>query len=91
MNWIEYISVDPQVCHGQACLKGTRIPVSVVLDNLAIGISVDEVIKSYPSLTIDAMRAAVAYGAELSRERVVPLPSQVMQFKTGAMFLNRYL
>ena len=75
MNWIEYISVDPQICHGQACLKGTRIPVSVVLDNLATGISIDEVLKSYPSLTFDAIRAAVAYAAELTRERIVPLPS----------------
>ena len=74
MNWIEYISVDPQICHGQACLKGTRIPVSVVLDNLATGISIDEVLKSYPSLTLDAIRAAVAYAAELTRERIVSLP-----------------
>ena len=75
MNWIEYISVDPEVCHGQACLKGTRIPVSVVLDNLATGVSVDEVVASYPSLSIEAIRAAVAYAAELTRERIVPLPS----------------
>ena len=75
MNWIEYISVDPEVCHGQACLKGTRIPVSVVLDNLATGVSADEVVASYPSLTIEAIRAAVAYAAELTRERIVPLPS----------------
>ena len=75
MNWIEYISVDPLVCNGQACLKGTRIPVSVVLDNLATGVSIDEIVTSYPSLTIDAIRAAVAYAAELTRERIVPLPS----------------
>ena len=75
MNWSDYISFDPQICHGQACIKGTRIRVSVVLDNLATGISIDELLASYPSLTIQAIRAAVAYAAELTRERIVPLPA----------------
>jgi len=75
MDWLPYISVDPLVCHGQACIKGTRIPVSVVLDNLALGISVEDVVTSYPSLTFEAIRAAVAYAAELARERVVSLPA----------------
>ena len=75
MNWAEYISVDPQICHGQACIKGTRIPVSMVLDNLVTGQSIEEIIESYPSLTIEAIRAAVAYAAELTRERIVSLPA----------------
>jgi uncharacterized protein (DUF433 family) len=73
MNWPEYITVDPAVCHGKACIKGTRIMVSVVLDNLAAGLTSDEIIRSYPSLTREAVQAAIAYAAELARERVLPL------------------
>ena len=75
MKWTEYITVDPAVCHGKACIKGTRILVSVVLDNLAAGLSPDETQKSYPSLNKNAIQAAVAYAAELSHERVVALPA----------------
>jgi len=74
MNWREHIAVDPLVCHGQACLRGTRIPVSVVLDNLAAGIDAAEIVQSYPSLTPAAIQAAVAYAAELARERVLVVP-----------------
>ena len=74
MDWREHIAVDPMVCHGQACLRGTRIPASVVLDNLASGLSPAEVVKSYPSLTLEAVQAAVAYAAELARERVLAMP-----------------
>ena len=51
MNWSDYIAVDPAVCHGKACIKGTRIMVSVVLDNLAAGLTPEEIIHSYPSLS----------------------------------------
>jgi len=74
MDWRDHIVVDPGVCHGQACIRGTRIPAAVVLDNLAAGLSVAEVRKSYPSLTEQAIHAAVAYAAELARERVVTMP-----------------
>jgi len=77
MEWRERITVDPGICHGRACITGTRIMVSVVLDNLAAGIEVDEVLRSYPSLTADDIRAAIAYAADLARERTVPLPSSV--------------
>lgn len=73
MNWPEYIAVDPAVCHGKACIKGTRIMVSVVLDNLAAGLAPDEIIRSYPSLNHEAIQAAIAYAAELARERVLTL------------------
>ncbi|MCK6624371.1 MAG: DUF433 domain-containing protein [Anaerolineae bacterium] len=75
MNWQDYITVDPAICHGRACIKGTRIMVSVVLDNLAAGLSITEIINSYPSLTPEAIQAAMAYAAELARERVVTLPA----------------
>ena len=73
MEWREHITVDPGVCHGQACVKGTRIMVSVILDNLAAGLGQEETLDSYPSLTEDSIRAAIAYAAELSKERVVRL------------------
>jgi uncharacterized protein (DUF433 family) len=75
MNWWDYISVDPTVCHGKACIKGTRIMVSVILDNLAAGLTVNEILQSYPTLSEESIRAAVSYAAELTRERVVTLPA----------------
>ena len=74
MNWQDYITVDPDVCHGKACIKGTRIMVSVVLDNLAAGLTIEEIVRSYPSLSREAVQAAIAYAAELTRERVVAMP-----------------
>jgi len=71
MDWQERISVDPLVCHGKACIKGTRIMVSVILDNLAAGVSPEEIMRSYPSLSPQDIQAAIAYAAELARERVV--------------------
>jgi len=75
MKWNDYISVNPAICHGKACIKGTRIMVSVVLDNLAAGLSAEEICGSYPSLTREAVHAAVAYAAELSHERIIELPA----------------
>jgi uncharacterized protein (DUF433 family) len=75
MNWRERIIVDPLVCHGKACIKGTRIMVSVILDNLAEGIKETEILKSYPSLGPEDIKAAIAYAAELSRERMVSVPA----------------
>jgi uncharacterized protein (DUF433 family) len=74
MDWREYISVDPEICHGQACVRGTRIPVSVVLDNLAAGLSHEDILHSYPSLDHKSIQATIAYAAELARERVISLP-----------------
>ena len=76
MKWRDHISTDPNLCHGQVCIKGTRIPVSVVLDNLAAGLAEEEILRSYPALTKDAIRAATAYAAELTRERIVELPGR---------------
>lgn len=73
MRWQDYISVDPNVCHGKACIKGTRVMVSVVLDNIAAGHTVDEILRSYPTLSREGIEAAVRYAAELARERIVPL------------------
>ena len=75
MNLSEYIAIDPAVCHGKACIKGTRIMVSVILDNLAAGLSFEEIRESYPSVSGEAIHAAIAYAAELSHERVLALPT----------------
>lgn len=75
MSWRERISVDPNVCHGKACITGTRIMVSVVLDNLATGEPLERILKNYPTLKPEDVQAALQYAAELARERVVPLPA----------------
>jgi uncharacterized protein (DUF433 family) len=75
MDWKPYITSDPAVMHGAVCFKGTRIPVSVVLDNLADGETAERILDQYPSLKSDHIRAAIAYAADLARERVVPVPT----------------
>jgi uncharacterized protein (DUF433 family) len=75
MNWRDHISVNSQVCHGSACIKGTRIMVSVILDNLAAGMTTEEIINSYPSLNENAVQAAIAYAADLSKERIIKIPA----------------
>ena len=77
MKVLNRISVNPSVCHGRACIKGTRIMVSIVLDNLAAGVSEEEILKSYPSLTRRDIQAAIAYAAELTRERLIPVMAGV--------------
>jgi len=71
---LELISTDPQVMHGQAVLAGTRVPVSVILDCLAAGMTVEEIMAEYPVVTAAGVRAAAAYGAALAREELLPLP-----------------
>jgi uncharacterized protein (DUF433 family) len=75
MDWHPHITVDPNVCHGQACVAATRILVSVVLDNLAAGIPESEILTSYPRLSHDAIQACIAYAADVVREEVVALPA----------------
>ncbi len=67
MDWRERITVNPNVCHGRACISGTRMMVSVVLDNLAAGLGCDEILKSYPTISREDIEAAHAYAAELAR------------------------
>ncbi|HAK88975.1 MAG: hypothetical protein A2077_07185 [Nitrospirae bacterium GWC2_46_6] len=72
---LQRISVDPNICFGKPCIKGTRIWVSLILDFLAGGMTNKEIIEEYPQLTEDDIRAAIAYGAEMSRERYVEVPA----------------
>jgi uncharacterized protein (DUF433 family) len=72
---LERISINPQVCFGKPCIKGTRIWVSLILDQLADGISIAELLANYPQLTDKDILAAIAYGAEAARERIIPVPT----------------
>jgi uncharacterized protein (DUF433 family) len=64
------VTVDPKVCTGKPCIRGTRIYISIILDALSEGLTPGEIIDHYPSLTTEDIRAAVAYAAELTRENV---------------------
>lgn len=68
---LERISIDPNICFGKPCIRGTRIWVSLILDFLASGMSIKKNLDEYLSLTEEDILAAIAYGAEMSRERFV--------------------
>ena len=74
MEWNTLIGSDPSIMHGAVCFQGTRIPVSVVLDNLAEGETPERILVQYPSLKLDHIRAAISYAADLARERILPMP-----------------
>lgn len=73
---LERISVDPKICFGKPCIRGTRIWVSLILDFLANGMTIKEILEEYPQLTEEDIRATIAYGAEMSRERYVEVPAE---------------
>jgi uncharacterized protein (DUF433 family) len=74
VGWRERISVNAAICHGRACIKGTRVLVSSIIDNVACGQSTDEILRNYPALTREDIESALAYAAELVREGAVDLP-----------------
>ncbi len=71
MDWRKFISVDPKVCHGRPYMAGTRVLVSVLLDNLAAGKSLEEILQSYPGVTAEAVQAALVYAADLAKKSPV--------------------
>ena len=73
---LKRISVDPQVCFGRPCIRGTRVWVSLIVDNLAEGVDEAEILDAYPQIQPDDIRAALAYAAEMTRDRVIPLPAE---------------
>ena len=75
MDWKPYITTDPQIMHGAVCFRGTRIPVSVVLDNLAAGATSERILGQCPSPKPGHIPAALGYAADLARERIVPIPA----------------
>lgn len=74
-NPLERISIDPQICHGKPSIKGTRIPVFVILDALAAGMSHREIVKEYPPITEEDIQAALYYASLLTQQEEVPLPA----------------
>lgn len=73
-NLLSRISIDPHICFGKPCIRGHRIWVSLVLDFLASGMTIPELIEQYPQLQVEDVYACIAYGAEMSRERYVDIP-----------------
>ena len=73
---LKRISVDPTVCFGKPCIRGTRIWVSLIVDNLAAGVSGDEILKAYPSLEEEDIRAALSYAAALTHERYIAIEAK---------------
>jgi uncharacterized protein (DUF433 family) len=73
-NWRERISVNTAICHGKACIRGTRVLVSALVDNVAAGVAREEILRDYPTITDQDIEAALAYAAELAREGVVDFP-----------------
>ncbi|HBT76213.1 MAG TPA: hypothetical protein DEB39_04640 [Planctomycetaceae bacterium] len=69
----ERISSDPAICHGRACIQGTRIMVSAILDNLAEGVDETAILKNYPVLTKEDIQAAMSYAADLASEQTIQL------------------
>lgn len=81
MSWQDRISIDPSVCHGKPCIKGTRVLLTVILDNLAVGLSPEEIVESYPTVQLDDVLAAIAYAADLARDEVIEIskPASAIQ------------
>ena len=76
---LERVSIDPRICSGQPSIKGTRIWVSLILDFLSEGMTEAELLGEYEGLTHEDVLAAIAYGAEATRERIIPVPSREAQ------------
>ncbi len=72
----KHVSVDPNVCFGRPVIRGTRIWGALIVDNLAEGVSEEELLRAYPQLTHDDIRAALAFAAEMTRERVLPIAAE---------------
>lgn len=73
---LKRISIDPRVCFGRPVIRGTRIWVSLIVDNLAEGIPEAELLAAYPQLKLEDIRAALAFAAEMTRERIIPIPTE---------------
>lgn len=78
-DWDERIVSDPDVCHGGPCIRGTRILVSVILDNLANGLQPEEIVDEYPPLTLEDIRAVLAYAASSKRPAETAIPKTITE------------
>jgi uncharacterized protein (DUF433 family) len=75
-DWKDRITINPAVCHGKACIRGTCVMASVILDNISAGVSHAEIIKSYPAVQERDIQAVLAYAAELAREGTLDQPQE---------------
>jgi len=74
IDWREWVVIDPDIHHGEPCIRGTRVPVAMIVGSLADGMSFEEILREYPQLTKEDIQAALAYAAEvLEHETLVPL------------------
>ncbi len=71
INWHNFISIDPEIHHGEPCIKGTRVPVTIIVGSMADGMSIEEVVNEYPQITHEAVRAALAYAADVVRQDIL--------------------
>ena len=69
----DHLAADPAVCGGQVCVKGTRIPASLILGAMAGGDTIDDLLRGYPGLTREGIAAVLAYGSRLATERILPV------------------
>lgn len=74
---LKRIVMDPEICFGRPTIRGTRIWVSLIVENLAEGVSEEEILEAYPSLAPEDIRAALAFAAEMTRERILPLDIEI--------------
>ena len=77
MDWHTYISVDPEIHHGEPCIKGTRIPVSVIVRSVADGVTYDEIIDAYPQLTQESIQAPLAYESDMVWKRLMKIKDKL--------------
>ncbi len=70
IDWHKFVTVDPEIHHGEACIKGTRVPVSMIVGSVADGMSFDEIVDAYPQLKKESVQAALAYAADIVRQEV---------------------
>ncbi len=71
INWQNFIVIDPEIHHGEPCITGTRVPVAILVGSIADGMTVDEVVNEYPQITREAVRAALAYAADVVRQDIL--------------------
>jgi len=77
VQWQDHVVIDPEIHHGDPCIRGTRVPVRTIVASLADGATVEEIIASYPQLSAEDVQGALAYAAELMREEtLIPLSAK---------------
>jgi len=71
INWQDHITIDKDIHHGEACIKETRVPVAILVDSIADGMSMDEILNEYPQLKRESIQAALAYAADAVRQEII--------------------